>query len=178
MSTLPGRSVSMQLLDLTFVFCSFQTSIPDSDYTFKNYYFPTADLSDDDETQDPPALKVKQNIAKRNIDCFFEKPKKKRVRLQSSNIAQANGEGTSYISSNNDDGSSASHLIKIEVYEMKKLKDVQPIDYWKYADVRVKYYASEDDKHYRNVRDLIYNITKQVATKTDCTKYYITADKK
>lgn len=151
---------------------------PDYDYTLKNYYYP--DKSDDEDQN--LAMKVKQNITKRSnksIDAFFEKAKKKKTVSYSSSVGQSNGEGTSYISTNCDDGSSASHLVKIEVYEMNRLKQVSPIDYWKHADVRVKYYvATEEDKHYQTARDLIYNVTKQVASKPGCTKFFVTMDKK
>lgn len=152
-----------------------------NDYQFQNYYRPI-DLSDD-ENNDSIVLKNKKNTLKRgsnnSIESFFEKSKKKKKTSLASTIAQADGEGTSCISVSMDDGSTPSHLVKIELYEMKKLKDIAPTDYWKHAAVRVKYYAqSEGDTHYQNTRDVIYNITKLIAGKKDCKKYFFETDNK
>lgn len=108
-----------------------------------------------------------------SIESFFEKPKKKKKSSSfSSCIGQSTSDGVAYISSN--EISNATHFIKIEIYEIDKIKDVPPKEYWKYANVRVKYCApSEEDKNYQNTRDVIYNITKQIANQSDCKKYYI-----
>lgn len=145
-----------------------ETNCADDCYTFKNYYFP---LSDDEDVMN----KKKQSIKKRrNIEVFFEKPKKKRTSIISSCVGQASENGMSYISANDGDSCSATHLMKVEIYDMKNLKDVSPQDYWKYAETRVKYYVkSEDDKQYLSACDLVYNITKQIAGVKDCKKYFI-----
>lgn len=148
----------------------------DKDYTLKNYYI--ADSPSDDETRDCVPLKITQNATKRtnDIEVFFEKPKKKKSAKQSSCVGQSNNGGVAYIATGEDDASNASHLVKIEVYEMSKIRDVPPTDYWKHTDVRVKYYAkSEDDKHYQTTRDLIYNITKQLSAKRGCAKFFVEA---
>lgn len=142
--------------------------------SFKNYYFTS--LSEDDDIAD---CNVARSLRKRNIDSFFEKPKKRKPKVKSSHVSRASGNGVSYVSTNIDDGSTATHLIKIEVYDMKRLKNVPPMEHWKHADVRVKYYvATEDDKHYQNAGELIYNITKDVASNAECSKYFIESDGK
>lgn len=173
----------VRLLDIHY-FCTksvflFQHITDDpEDYTLKNYYYPI-NLSDDEETcMEPTNLKAKKNGLKRinnSIEQFFEKPKKKKKSSNfSSSIGQATTDGTAYISSNDEGSSKATHFIKIEIYEIEKIKDVSPNEYWKYANVRVKYCApSEEDKNYQYIRDVVYNITKQIAAKSDCKKYYI-----
>lgn len=110
---------------------------------------------------------------------FFEKPKKRKNSTNSSCVAQACDGGLSYISSNEGDSANAAYLIKIDVYDMKNLKNVLPLDYWKYADLRVKYYVQSDsDKNYQRTRDIVYNITKQIAEKKDCKKYFVGRERK
>lgn len=93
-------------------------------------------------------------------------------------MSQATAEGVAFIKSNQDDGAYASHLIKIEVYDMEKIKKIPPTEQWKHADVRVKYYAnSEDDENVQKSRDVIYNITKQLAAKSDCANFVIDNEK-
>ncbi|XP_069364378.1 uncharacterized protein [Maniola hyperantus] len=154
------------------------------EFTYKHYYYPL-NVPDDQDASDS-TLNNKKTASKRskpteqnNIDVFFEKPKKKRRTTISSSVAQATDGGLSYISSNDGDGVSASHLIKIDIYDMKNLEGVLPIDYWKYADLRLKYYVKSDaDKFYHSTRDIIYNITKQIAGRHDCKKYFIDRDNK
>lgn len=149
----------------------FQTN----DYTFKGYYF--GDSFDAAEPESSMPLKTKKNFTKRrnNLDVFFERPKqKKKIAKQSSYVGQASGDGISYIASNDDDGLNADYFVKIEIYDMKKIRDIAPINYWKHADLRLKYYvSSEDDKYYQTTRDLLYNITKHLAEKDGCSKYYV-----
>lgn len=151
----------------------FQFSTNDSldEYTLKNYYYPS------DEAVN---IKTKRGFKRtgNDIETFFEKTNKKKTKSVSSCIGRRNGAGISYISTNQDDGSKATHLIKIEVFQMKKLKDVLPADYWKHCDLRVKYYAqSENDKNYNNTSDIIYSITKQIAEQPECKKFFIETDK-
>lgn len=158
--------------------CSFQDT-PNDEYTLKNYYYPL-NISDDHDDSES-ILNKKKNATKRsnNIDVFFEIVKKKKRSVNSSSVAIATDGGLSYISSNEGDSVNASHLIKIDVYDMKNLKEVSPLDYWKHADLRLKYYVKTDgDKHYQNIRDIIFNVTKQIAGKKDCKKYFVDNNKK
>lgn len=150
------------------------------EYTLKPYYYPI-ELSDEENGLNTAFKPSKKNITKRgnNIDIFFENPKKKKKTSFSSCIGHSNKDGMSYISTNEDDSTNSTHLVKIEVYNMKSLRDIPPTEYWKHVDVRVKYFAkSEDDKHYQHTRDLIFQITKQLAAKNDCKKYFIETDNK
>lgn len=116
---------------------------------------------------------MKQNSEKRpkTIEKFFDNMKKRRALSRSSTVARATGDGYSYVAANNEH---ASHLIKIEIYDMKKIKDVLPVDQWKHADVRVRYYSpSEEDNTYLNINEVLYNITKQIAASGECKKYFI-----
>lgn len=142
--------------------------------TFKSYYFPDTPEEPDDSLV--VNVKKNNNIKRINdIDMFFEKPKKKKkLGVQSSYVSAARDDGVSYISSKEDDALTATHLIKIDVYDMNKIRNIEPINYWKYSDARVKYYVqSEDDKRYQSTRDVIYNITKTLAGKHNCSKYFI-----
>lgn len=109
-----------------------------------------------------------------NIDIFFEQPKAKRKKTESSTVGQScKGGGVSYLSTNNEDGNNSTHLMKIEIYDLKKLAKVPINERWKHADVRVKYYVQEkDNKHYRQAKDVIYSITKEIAESGDCKKYH------
>lgn len=119
-------------------------------------------------------MKQKSEKKTKSIDNFFDKVKKRRTMSRNSTVARATGDGYSYVSANNDHGSDAGHLIKIEIYDMKKIKDVLPVDQWRHADVRVRYYSpSEDDNNYLNINEVLYNITKQIAASGECKKYFI-----
>lgn len=135
--------------------------------TYKQYYFPT---SDDEDTSPYPIKRDRPN--NESLDEFFEEPpKKKKPKIQSSTVGRATKDGMAYISTNEDDGSTATHLIKIEIYEMKKLTNVPQSDHWKHADVRVKYYVNNKSKHHQRTRQLIYNISKDITKVPDCKKY-------
>lgn len=138
--------------------------------TYKHYYYPQ---SDDDEL---PSLQKKESIEE-----FFEPPKKKQRTMRSSTVGRCFGrDSTSYVSTNTDDGASATHLIKIEVYDLKKIENIDQSDHWKHADVRVKYYTkSTNDDHHKKTHQLIYNITKGISNSPNCRKYsYNNKDKK
>lgn len=139
----------------------------------KNYYY--GNLSDD-EVRAPKPLKIQTQKRTNNIDIFFDKPKKKQTTEYSSTVAQSTNGGTNYISSRVDDVSKITHLVKIDVYDVKKLRGIPNDQHWKFAETRIKYYAqTEDDDYYSNTKELVYNITKHIATKNDCKKYFIDA---
>lgn len=140
------------------------------DYTFKQYY---SNLSEDEDTSLKSLKAKKQKRAGNDISAFFEKPKKQKKSISSSCVSQLTPEGTSYITTNSDDGAKASHLIKLELYDMNKLRGVAPTDYWKNAQIRVKYFThSEGDELFQNSLDVIYNMTKQVADAAQCKKFF------
>lgn len=141
----------------------------------KNYYY--GHLTDD-EIQDPKPLKIQTQKRANNIDGFFDKPRKKQATEYSCTVAHSTNGGTNYISSRVDDVSKTTHLVKIDVYDMKKLRGVPNDQHWKFADTRIKYYTqSEEDDHYSNTKEIIYKITKHIAAKNDCKKYFIDAKK-
>lgn len=141
----------------------------------KSYYY--GNLSDE-ETQEPKPLKIRAQKRVHNIDAFFDMSKKKQSTGLSSSVAQSTNDGTNYISSSVCDTSKATHLVKIDVYNLKKLRDVPTDQHWKFADTRVKFYTqSEDDEYYSNTKELIYKITKHIASKNNCKKYFIDAKK-
>lgn len=154
-----------------------------SENTFKNYYYAEDhDEDSDDLREDSLAFKVKKALAKQlnnNIEDFFETPKKKKkLTKKSSSVARASYGGLAYVCSNKEDAASATHMVKIEIYDMAKIKDIAPTDQWKHADLRVKYYVDkEEDKTLQSVRDTIYKITKQIASESDCVKYFIDNNK-
>ncbi|XP_045501164.1 uncharacterized protein LOC123698548 [Colias croceus] len=113
-----------------------------------------------------------------SIDQFFEvAPKIKRKKLLSSTVARAARDGVSYISTNSDDGDQAMHLIKIEMYDMKKLSKIPTSDHWKHATTRIKYYVKKNkDSIYDNTNALVYNITKTIAEIEKVKKYFFNND--
>lgn len=139
----------------------------------KNYYYGN---STDDEIQGSKPLKIRTLKRTNNIDVFFDRPKKKQATEYSSTVAQSTNGGTNYISSYADDVTKITHLVKIDIYDMKKLRGVPCDQHWKHADTRIKYYTqTDDDEYYLNTKDVVYNITKHIATKNDCKKYFIDA---
>lgn len=151
----------------------------------KNYYCST--LSDDEEETSPtpavPLSLINNGNRKRGnkcIDGFFENVnnKKKKATIQSSTVGRAVSGGTSYISTSKNDGAKSSHLIKIEVYDLKRLEKISPLEYWKHASVRIKYYAERDSKHFDSASTLIYDITKEIASSKDCKKYFFASENK
>ncbi|GBP28285.1 hypothetical protein EVAR_11744_1 [Eumeta japonica] len=145
--------------------------------TFKAYYYSA--LSDEEDTMDLNKIGTHKRTSK-NINEFFESTHKKRKVKTSSTVGQAVNGGISYLSTNEDDFITASHLIKIEVYELQKLKKIPATEHWKHADVRVKYYTrnGENDSHFINTKDVIYNITKEIAEKSECKKYFFSNENK
>lgn len=110
-----------------------------------------------------------------DIEKFFEvAPKKKKTKKTSSTVSRACNDGVAYISTNADDYTSASHLVKIEIYDLKKLKSLQPSEHWKHADVRLKYYTNEDvqNQNFQKAKELVYNITNEVAGQQESKKYF------
>ncbi|XP_047990713.1 uncharacterized protein LOC125229816 [Leguminivora glycinivorella] len=120
-----------------------------SENTFKNYYYPeNKDESSDEEGT--AGFKVKQILAKKrsgnDIDSFFERPKKQsKILKRSSIVSKSSEDGVANLSSGQDDGAYASHFIKIEIYDAQKIKKIPPMEQWKHADIRLKYFALEDD---------------------------------
>lgn len=146
----------------------------DEEYTFKNYYFPpTSPSLDDDETKE--SRKRQLVIDEPSIEAFFEGNKKikKQKKFMSSHVARVDKNGSvSYLSSGADDGTSATHLIKMEIYDLKKLANIPTNEHWKNADVRVKYYAkSAKNQHFQKTKALIFNVTEEIFGSKDCKKY-------
>lgn len=102
----------------------------------------------------------------------------KKKKLLSSTVARAARDGVSYISTNSDDGDQATHLIKIEMYDMKKLCKIPTNDHWKHATTRIKYYVKNNNKDsiYDNTNALVYNITKTIAESEKVKKYFFNND--
>lgn len=163
------------------IYCLILFQFPD--HTFKNFYCPEVN-SDDSDEEGTVGLKIKQAIAKKrpanNIESFFEKPQKKvKAVKRSSNVSQSSHAGVSYLASGADDGAYASHMIKIEIYDMEKVRNIPPENHWKHADIRLKSYIKFDqDPHLEAVRDVIYDITKDISEKDTCVKYFINNVKK
>lgn len=151
-------------------------NVDDMPNTFKNYYFATS--SDEEADNTLTIAESEQKSHKRTgshncIDQFFDIPKvKKQKKAQSSTVGQARNGGVSYLSTNANDAANATHLIKIEVYELKKLATVLPNNHWKHADLRVKYYTKVTDNIYNRNKELIYDITKNISQSQDCKKYF------
>lgn len=140
----------------------------DEENTYKQYYFPS---SDDDDS--PYPLNKRQNTE--SLDEFFDEvqaPKKKK-KIRATTVGRATKEGMTYISSNEDDGARATHLIKIEIIDLKKVANISTTDYWKHADVRVKYYVQpkQASTHHQQVRQLIYKMTKELSQSPKSNKY-------
>ncbi|GBP12437.1 hypothetical protein EVAR_75848_1 [Eumeta japonica] len=77
--------------------------------TFKAYYYSA--LSDEEDTMDLNKIGTHKRTSK-NINEFFESTHKKRKVKTSSTVGQAVNGGISYLSTNEDDFITASHLIK------------------------------------------------------------------
>lgn len=144
--------------------------------TFKSYYFP---VSSDEEANDrltiiqPETKHLKRAGSNNSINKFFDEAKPKKPRnSQSSTVGRAQKGGMSYISTNINNAASATHLIKLEVYELKKLAKLPASKHWKQADIRAKFYTKTSDRIYERSKQLIYDIVKDVAESEDCKKYF------
>lgn len=147
--------------------------------TFKQYYY--TPLSPDEESNDKviivekesPKFKRKREQNKESLDEFFEFSKNKKKKLCSSSVSRAHPDGgTAYISTNTDDGSKATHLIKIEIYDVKKLSKIPPTLHWKHASVRMKYYTDEANKNFKCIKNIVYNATKEISESDFCKKFH------
>lgn len=151
-----------------------QKSFNFDENTYKYYYSP---LSPQEES-DNIVINNGEKRKSQSIDHFFEAQSKIRKRkLLSSTVARAARDGVSYISTNSDDGDQATHLIKIEIYDMKKLCKIPTTDHWKHASTRIKYYVkNNNDSIYDNTNALVYNITKTIAESEKVKKYFFNND--
>lgn len=140
--------------------------------TYKQYYFPLSDDENNDSPYGSTVVKRPQETTE-SLDEFFEpEPKKKKPKVRSSTVGRATKDGMSYIATNEDDGLNATHLIKIEITDLKKVKNVDPTEHWKHADVRVKYFINKKQQpNQQRVRRIIYDITKEISASSDCKKY-------
>lgn len=146
----------------------------------KNYFYNALSDEEEEDTMHLSKIQPTRKRQTKSIDEFFEEiqNKKKKAKV-SSTVGQAVNGGVAYVSTNEDDLANASHLVKIEVYEQKKLKKIPPTDHWKHANVRVKYYVKncENDSKYHTIKDIIYNITKEIVDHAECKKYFFSNDK-
>lgn len=62
-------------------------------------------------------------------------------------LPQPNG-SVAYISTNTDESLFSTHLLKIEVYELKTLAKIPSAQHWKNAKIRIKYYVDETNKNF------------------------------
>lgn len=141
--------------------------------TFKSYYYPS-DVEDDSFIhKNEHSNNSRKRTNSNEIDVFFEEANKKK-RKTSSTVARAYNDGVSYISTNQDDLNHASHLIKIEVYNLKKLAKIPTNHHWKHADVRLKYYTkANENQNFERTKNAIFHITKEISEANECKKYFI-----
>lgn len=143
--------------------------------TFKNYYFDAYSNEEFDNkltiVESELSKPLKRANSNTNINKFFDDSKtKKQKKALASSVGQAREGGMSYVSTNVN--ATATHLIKLEVYDLKKLAKVPENKQWKHADVRIKFYTKTSNRIYEHSKQLIYNITKEVAESQDCKKYF------
>lgn len=130
-------------------------------------------MSDEEATQEimPKNKGLKRQRSNESLDSIFAVSNKSNNKKLSSTVSRAQKDGgTAYISMNADDG--ATHLLKIEVYDLKKLTNVQSNQHWKHSNMRIKYYCNEKDKSYNDVNNIIYNISKQISKAENCKRYF------
>ncbi|RVE41968.1 hypothetical protein evm_013377 [Chilo suppressalis] len=146
----------------------------DEPNTFKHYYFPLSESEGSCETSILKNKTLKRTASNASINEFFDEAKPKKTQKKtSSTVGRAQKCGnTAYISTNMDDAAGSTHLIKIEVYDLRKLAKIPNSEHWKHADVCVKYYSKDSDKNYNQNKELIYSITKDIANIKDCKKYF------
>lgn len=83
---------------------------------------------------------------------------------------QKNG-NTAFVSTNEDDELNSSHLIKIEVYDLKKISKIPTNEHWKNTETRIKLYTSKTNKNFEPIQRLIFDLTKEICTTENCKKY-------
>lgn len=105
-----------------------------------------------------------------NIDNFFDQSKKKKK--LSSSVSRSTDGGTNYLTTNKEDAADATHLVKIEIYDLMKITKVCVDEQWKYADVRAKFYCNNSENILKDTKKLVYQITKDVSTTNGSKKYF------
>lgn len=66
------------------------------------------------------------------------------------------------------------HLIKIQIFDMKKLVNLNSVEHWKYVDVQVNYYVKpESNKHHQKTRGLVNSNTRELSKSPNCKTYNI-----
>lgn len=137
----------------------------DEENTYKGYYYPVMD----EESRQPR----RKRSSCTDSEELFEPSVKKIKNKICSTVGRANKEGgVSYISTNVDDDREVSHLIKVEIFDLKKLAKIPPSLHWKHANWRVKYYSKRlQSKHLEQAKELIQSIAKEISSSQDCCKY-------
>lgn len=168
----------------TLIYCSLQDFssdlIVDEDNTYKAYYYPTHSDEEDSAKDLSRQKRSKRSSSSNSFEELFEVPAKKNRTKCSSTVSRANKDGgVSYISTNFDDAPDATHLIKLEIYDLKKLRKIPAAQHWKHASERVKYYCKGlQNKHLEKTKEVIVTIAREISTSQDCRKYCFNYDEK
>lgn len=116
-------------------------------------------------------LKRKREQEETNLDSFFNFSKNKKKKLsQCSSVSRSEPNGSVAYLSAPSDTLTSTHLIKIEVYDLKEIEKIPQSQHWKHAKTRVKYYTSQNNDIYDKISKTIYNITKEISVKESCKK--------
>lgn len=118
---------------------------------------------------EPKTLKRKREETE-NLDELFDFSKNKKKKKQSSSVSKSSNGGVAFITTNKDDASNASHLIKIEIYDLSEIAKLPASDHWKNTKMRIKYYTTEKNKIFDEINKAIYNITKEISSEDSSKK--------
>lgn len=126
--------------------------------------------SDDEEDIQQHTMNKK---LKKNFENFFDQSQtnEKRTSSYTCTISKKGNTGVTCLSKPS--GTNVSKLIKIELYDLNCIKNCNPQEQWKHADLRIKHYFNpKKEKIEEAINDVIYDITKTIAEDDDCKKYF------
>lgn len=154
--------------------------------TAEPYYNPQIPLTHYSDSEDSMSLlqpikkrkQAKTSEKNKSIDAFFNRKSPPRVIKTAvcSSVGKPRDNGISYISL--PEQTNATHLIKIELYDLKKLQNLSSDEHWKHAEVRIKYATNDNDEIKQTCEDIIYDITKNVSENSKCKTYFYNFDLK
>lgn len=68
------------------------------------------------------------------------------------------------MSTNAEDGSNATHLVKIEIYDLKKLSSIPASQHRHHATLKVRYYSKgANNKNVTKVKNVILSIAEEIS---------------
>lgn len=140
--------------------------------TYKDFYYATLNDEDTQELEIVSEEPTKRRKSNDSLDLLFDMPTTKKRKILSSTVSRGQrGGGNLFLTTNGDEGARSTHLIKIEVFDMRKISKIPPNEHWKHSEYKIKYYTNDSNKNYQSTKKNIYNMAQEISAVKTCKKY-------